>query len=194
MQRHPRSACRAVGLVALAVLVVAPALMRAGEPFDYFRNSWNVLGLRDYEHGTRVTPDNKLLLAEGDEVRLRFGEELTALSRKQVKTLMDGWLPIVLITAEDGPVRYEFTLWATPLPTVKDWRQAFDGPTEGEDFLNWILVKVTNTGSQTARPRFQAETKGPSRHTDMEHSWSCRRARVRKSPSGFRLPRRRSRS
>jgi hypothetical protein len=174
MKWSPRSRFGTAGLLALAMLVMLAVTCRlsADEPFDYFRNSWNVIGLRDYEHGTRVTPDNKLLLADGAEVRIRFGEKLTALSRNQTKTLMDGWLPIVLIAAEDGPVRYEFTLWATPLPTVDDWQKAFDWPTEGENFLNWILVKVTNTGSQTASPRFEAETKGPSRHTVMENSWS----------------------
>ncbi len=52
---------------------------------------------------------------------------------------------MLLATEEDG-VRYEFTLWATPLPTVKDWRAAFDWPTEGDNFLNWVRVKATNPG------------------------------------------------
>ena len=60
-------------------------------------------------------------------------------------------MPIVLLSADEGPVRYEFTLWATPLPTVKDWQKAFDWPTEGENFLNWIRVKATNTGHSTGR-------------------------------------------
>ena len=39
----------------------------ADEPFDYFQNSWNVIGLKDYNDGTRVTPDNELILAGGDK-------------------------------------------------------------------------------------------------------------------------------
>ena len=62
-------------------------------------------------------------------------------------------MPIVLLSAEDGPVHYEFTLWATPLPTVKDWEKAFDWPTEGENFLNWILVKATNKGNAQAEAK-----------------------------------------
>src|ERR1039458_4811004 len=39
-------------------------------PFDYFQNSWSVIGLKDYNDGTRVTPENELLLA--GKARLRF--------------------------------------------------------------------------------------------------------------------------
>ena len=145
--------------------------LRAEEPFDYFQNSWNVIGLKDYNDGTRITPDNELLLAGGDKVQLRFGKELTPLSRKQTKTLFEGWMPVILLSAQDGAVRYDFTLWATPLPTVKDWQKAFDWPTEGENFLNWITVKVdqhrrrpgrgevrVRADRQIARPRNAHET------------------------------------
>jgi hypothetical protein len=81
-------------------------------------------------------------------------------------------MPIILLTAQDGAVRYEFTLWATPLPTVKDWRKAFDWPTEGENFLDWITVKVTNTGSDRAEARFATEILGESRKGKHEKSWS----------------------
>jgi len=45
-------------------------------------------------------------------------------------------------------VRYEVAYWATPLPDAKDWKAAFDWPTEGENFLNWIRVKAVNTTDQ----------------------------------------------
>jgi hypothetical protein len=131
------------------VTIIGP--VQAADPFDYFRNSWNVIGLKDYRDGTRVTPDNRLVLADNQTFQIRFGRDLTALSRKQTKTLLEGWLPIIQLAAEDGSVRYEFTFWATPLPTVKDWHKAFDWPTEGENFLNWIVVKATNTGKEPAR-------------------------------------------
>ena len=100
-----------------------PCALRAEEPFDYFRNSWNVIGLKDYQDAARIDPQNNLLLADKQELQLRFGRRLTRLSGRQVKTLMHGWMPIVLLQANDGPVRYDFTLWATPLPTVKDWQK-----------------------------------------------------------------------
>ncbi|HOX57902.1 MAG TPA: hypothetical protein P5205_13050 [Candidatus Paceibacterota bacterium] len=133
------------------------AALAEEEPFDYFQNSWSVIGLKDYKDGTRVTPQNELLLADKDRLRLLCGRSLRPLSRAQTKTLLDGWLPIVLLAAEEDTVRYEFTLWATPLPSVKDWRAAYDWPTEGENFLNWVRVKATNLGQTLieARVRFE---------------------------------------
>ena len=129
----------------------------AEAPFDYFQNSWSVIGLKDYDDGTRITPENELLLADKARLRLSCGPRLTPLSRKQTKTLLDGWLPVVLLTTEEDGVRYEFTLWATPLPTVKNWRAAFDWPTEGDNFLNWVRVKATNPGSAPAEARVRLD-------------------------------------
>jgi len=141
----------------LLVVVILAFPVRADEPFDYFRNSWNVIGLKDYRHGTRITPDNKLQLADKTKAQIRLGRDLTLLSREQIKTAMDGWLPVILLTAEDGPVRYDLKLWATPLPTVKNWRKAFDWPTEGENFLNWIHVEATNTSNENAQAKVKVE-------------------------------------
>ncbi len=160
-----------ISLTTLATWVAAGPV-GADEPFDYFRNSFNVIALKDYRRGTRVTPDNQLQLADKATVRLRFGRKLTPLSRKQTKTLLDGWLPVILLTTRDGPVRYDFTLWATPLPTAKDWQKAFDWPTEGENFLNWITVKATNTGGEQLEAKVKVEVSGPSRSNENVFAWS----------------------
>ena len=156
-------------ITTLLIIWVAPVLtcpLRADEPFDYFHNSWTVIGLKDYAHGTRITPDNQLIIQDSNgkpsRVLIRFGQQLTPLTRQQVKILMDGWLPVVSITAEDGQVMYEFTLWTSPLPSVRDWQKAFDWPIDGENFLNWILVKVTNTGQTEADAKLKVERSKPS--------------------------------
>jgi len=156
-----RRASRAALFCAVAVSFCLPSL-RAEEPFDYFHNSWNVIGLKDYIDGTRITPNNELLLAGGGKVALKIGEKRIALSREQTKTLYEGWMPIILLTARDGDVRYDFTFWATPLPTVKDWQKAFDWPTEGENFANWIAVKATNTGAKQADANIELDFTGKS--------------------------------
>jgi hypothetical protein len=162
---------RLLGILALVAAGVSPARAADGtqpaatEPFDYFYNSWSVIGLKDYMHGTRITPDNKLLLANDTPLRLRYGRNLDRLSRRQTKTLLDGWLPIVLLTTHDGDVQYEFTFWATPLPTANDWRAAFDWPTEGENYANWIRVRTTNTGHAPAAARLRLDlAAGTLRH------------------------------
>src|SRR5580765_7430738 len=93
----------------LIVVLLTPLLVRAAEPFDYFKNSWSVIGLRDYKDGTRVTPENELLLSAKARLRISFGRKLEPLSRRQTKTLREGWLPIVQLAAEDGDVHYAFT-------------------------------------------------------------------------------------
>jgi len=158
-------------LIPLAVIILAFPV-RADEPFDYFRNSWNVIGLKDYRHGTRITPDNKLQLDGKTKAQIRVGRDLTLLSRKQTKTAMEGWLPVLLLTAEDGPVRYDLKLWATPLPTVKDWRKAFDWPTEGENFLNWIQVEATNTSDEKAEAKVKVEFFPDRSNDDASFDWS----------------------
>ncbi len=155
----------------LLVAVVLALPVWAGEPFDYYDNSWSVIGLKDYARGTRITPDNRLMIgttigtdekeADKASVRIRFGRELAPLGREQTKTLMDGWLPVNLLTAQDGPVRYEFTMWATPLPSAKDWRKAFDWPEDGDNFLNWIAVRAVNTGSEACPGKLRFEQAGP---------------------------------
>ncbi|MHC4425242.1 MAG: glucosidase family protein [Planctomycetota bacterium] len=167
------------GLIAGLLAWAAPTLtypLQAEEPFDYFRNSWNVVGLKDYAHGTRLTPKNELVISDNTQesatVRIRYGRELIPLSRKQAKRLLDGWLPVILITAEDESVRYEFTLWATPLPTVKDWQKAFDWPAEGENFLNWVVAKVTNMGDTTTQAKLKVEKGGASDSKSDDFFWS----------------------
>lgn len=145
-----------VAVMVLGMLLLAPGL-QAEEPFDYFRNSWSLIGLKDYRCGTRLTPENELTLAQGKLLRLRFGTKQAPLSRSQTKTLLDDYLPVVLLRATEGDVQYDFTFWATPLTKAKDWRAAMDWPTEGEDYLNWIWVKVTNRGTTPAEAALKAE-------------------------------------
>ena len=116
--------------------------------FDYFTNNWNVVGLKDYIHGSRITPGNELVLAGKIPVEIRIGPNRTPLSRANPKLAMDGWMPIIVVTAEKEQVDYEVTYWATPLPDAKDWQKAFDWPTEGENYLNWIKVKAVNTSDK----------------------------------------------
>ena len=170
MKRLFRASILSLAAIATVVAVCSPSL-RAEEPFDYFQNSWNVIGLKDYIDGTRITPTNELLLAGGDKAQLRFGKELTPSSRRQTKTLLQGWMPIILLSAHDGAVRYDFTLWATPLPTVKDWKKAYDWPTEGENYLNWITLKATNTGADRAEAKFTVEQTGKSRSEKHNRTW-----------------------
>ncbi|MBN2272078.1 MAG: family 20 glycosylhydrolase, partial [Sedimentisphaerales bacterium] len=141
-------------------------VMGSAKDFDYFINNWNVVGLKDYIHGSRITPDNKLVLAGKIPVEIRIDPERTALSRANGKLAMDGWMPIILVAAGKGPVKYELTYWATPLPDVNHWQKAFDWPTEGENYLNWIKVMAVNTSDKPVQAEVEVgpntQAKAPS--------------------------------
>jgi hypothetical protein len=156
--------------IALAVLIVSGSPLRADEPFDYFTNSWSMVGLNDYLAATRITPQNELLLAEKQRLRIAIGPQSTPLSRRQVKTRMEGWLPVIQFTAVQDSVRYAFQIWAAPLPDVKDWAAAYDGPGQGENYLNWIRVQVSNAGSQARHASLVAERAGS---TLAPTRWEC---------------------
>ena len=52
-------------LIWVTLVLVRP--LRADEPFDYFQNSWTVIGLKDYADGTRITPDNQLVIHDSSK-------------------------------------------------------------------------------------------------------------------------------
>jgi len=183
---HP--SWRLVSISALIVQIACAgfAVRSAEAPFDYFQNSWSVIGLKDYDDGTRVTPQNELVLANNSRLRLSCGSHLTPLSRKQTKTLLDGWLPVVLLATEEDGVNYEVTLWATPLPTAKNWRAAFDWPTEGGNFLNWIRIRVTNPGPAPAIARARLELLATN--TPAPTEWTTQLAAGKSAEICFRIP------
>jgi len=150
----------------------ASSILRAEEPFDYFRNSWSLIGLKDYLDGTRISPDNDLLLADKQKLRISFGRHLTPLSRRQTKTLQDGWLPIVLLSANQGEIEYRFTMWAAPLPTIEDWKSAYEGPSAGENYLNWVRVVATNRGAKPAEARVRIERIGSTDQEPISVDWT----------------------
>jgi hypothetical protein len=179
---------RLVSLSIIAIQIAGAALVAgsAEAPFDYFQNSWSVVGLKDYNEGTRITPQNELVLTGNARLRFSCGPRLTPLSRKQTKTLLEGWLPVVLLNTEEDGVRYEFTFWATPLPTVKDWRAAFAWPTEGENFLNWVRVKATNAGAAPAKAIVRLDLLVTNAPAPTE--WSAELAPGRSAENWFRIP------
>ena len=70
-----RPPLRSIGLLLFGVCLTcaAPGTCATDAPFDYFQNSWNVIGLKDYNDGTRITPANELLLAHKTKAVISCG-------------------------------------------------------------------------------------------------------------------------
>ena len=174
---------RPAGWMACVVVALASAgpVLAEEPPFDYFRNSFNVVGLKDYDQAARVTPENDILLAakgkrgEGvtyeGRLRLRFGRALTPLSAPgQVvpRGLAAG-------DATDGKRRAGPLRLRTghALATVQDWRRAFDCDRGPELPRVGDGSCVTNAGSER-HAKLQAEHRPrrwrPGRETRLTRS------------------------
>jgi len=116
------------------------------DPFDYFTNSWALIGLKDHVRGTRITPAGELVLADGLLCRPLIGKAMVPLNRRVRKVLREGWLPIVRcdLLVNDG-VRY--TIEALACPLERRWRAGYDWPGDG-NFLN--LLRITFTARKGA--------------------------------------------
>ncbi len=136
---HPFSFAGAEGPPSIAL---GPGVMvkNAADPFDYFTNSWTVIGLKNHPRGTRITPRGELVLAGKLLCRPLVGEKLFPLSFKVKKTLQKGYLPLVRFdfTVNDA-VRYTLEAFACPL----DDGGSHDQPSD-VNYLNFLRITWMN--------------------------------------------------
>jgi hypothetical protein len=117
--------------------------------FEYFRNPWQVIGLKDHRDGTRVSPDGRLILPDGRQVVVRLGPAHRALPRSTFPTLLDGWLPIICFRTEESGIEYQILYWATPLPELSQNDGPFNWPEHGDSYSNWIQIHAHNRTGAT---------------------------------------------
>ncbi len=144
-----------LGAILLALLA-PPHLPAAGEQitdltkdFDYFANSWGLIGLKDYPSGCRITPDFHLQLADGVEAEFRFGADGTPLPRGIRRTCWGG-LPVVKAFADfGGHLGAVVIVYAVPLPG-RPW----DYRRRARDEDNFVVVADVSVwnGGQTDAP------------------------------------------
>ncbi|MGB9626463.1 MAG: hypothetical protein ACPMAQ_16535, partial [Phycisphaerae bacterium] len=112
------------------------------EGFDYFSNSWAMVGLKDYVHATRITPRCELVLADGLLCRPLVGKPLRPLNHRIFKILREYYLPIVSydFVANDR-VQYTVDMLACPMDPAD--KAAFHWPVQ-DNYLNLVCVRMTN--------------------------------------------------
>jgi hypothetical protein len=119
------------------------------DAFDYFSNSWALIGLKDYPEGTRISPDGEFLLAGGAACRILFGESLIPLDGRIRRILEKGRLPVVRCDfVLDGTVEYTVEAFACPLPA--SGREGYDFPASA-NFLNLVRVVMRNATTTAHR-------------------------------------------
>src|SRR5437870_13203200 len=132
---------RALIFVSLAFLVhplripaqmIDPAIDRDGEPFCYFSEPTDVIGVMDGRWGTLVSPEGYLYTGFGE--LMFFTGDPPEPVRQRVKTLSKEYLPIVEYRVDRGGVRYRFAMFAATL----------DGRPESP-LMNFIRVRIQNS-------------------------------------------------
>ena len=136
----------ALPVVAARGQMLDPALDRDDEPFCYFSQPTDEIGVMDGAEGTMVTPEGYLCTGFG-ELMWFTGNPLVPV-RQRVKTLLRGYLPVVQYHLEQEGVRYELMLFAATL----------DGNPESP-LINFARVRIRNTASQPRSAYFGAGTR-----------------------------------
>ena len=130
--------------------MVDPAIDDGPGPFSYFSRPTDAIGIMD-GRGTEVTPEGYLYTGYG-ELMFLAGPTPEPV-RQRLRTLRDGWLPVVEYEVRHGEVAYRVTTFAATL----------DGQPESP-VVDFVRVVMTNGGAIAARARFAFAVRytGPS--------------------------------
>jgi hypothetical protein len=118
-----------------------PAIDRDDQPFSYFSQPTDVIGVMDGRAGTLISPEGYLYTGFG-EMMFFAGNPPTPLNQR-IKTLDRGYLPIIQYTYEHHGITYEVTAFAATL----------DGKPES-DLMNFVRVHIVNHANTSAIAHF----------------------------------------
>jgi len=135
----------------VAAQMVSPDLDNPAEPFSYYSAPTDVIGVMDAVSGTEVTPEGYLYTGY-DELMFFTGNPPEPFHQR-VKTLLNGYLPVVVYQTEKNGIHYEVTAFAATL----------DGNPESP-LMNFVRVKIRNAAEEertafwSAGTRYQCES------------------------------------
>src|SRR5690349_2700965 len=115
--------------LSVSAQMVDPAIDRDNEPFSYFSQPTDVIGVMDARAGTLVSPEGYLYTGFGELMFFTGNPPVPA--RQRVKTLYHGYLPIIQYNYKDGAVEYQVTAFAATL----------DGNPES-NLMNFVRVRA----------------------------------------------------
>lgn len=121
--------------------MISPSIDRPGEPFSYFSKPTDEIGVMDAQAATEITPEGYLYTGFG-ELMFFAGPEQTP-TQQRIRTLEDGYLPILHSTYRQGGIAYTFTMFAATL----------NGQPDGL-LVNFIRVAIKNENAQPTRAEF----------------------------------------
>jgi len=137
--------------LSLAAQMVSPEIDSQPGPFSYYSKPTDELGVFHAPSGTEVTPEGYLYTGFG-ELMFFVGPEQTPVSSR-VRTLEEGYLPVLSYTVTHMGIEYRFTMFSASLGAGQS-----QGPV-----VNFVRVTVKNPSSLsrtaflTTAIRYQAE-------------------------------------
>ncbi len=123
--------------------MVNPAMDRAGEPFSYYSRPTDELGVMGAPEGTEMTPSGYLYTGFGE--LMFFAGNPARPIQKRVKTLLDGYLPVIQYEYKRGRIAYRFTMFAATL----------DGKPDGP-LVDFVRVEIVNRAASRETAWFGA--------------------------------------
>ena len=130
--------------------MLPPGLDHPGEPFSYFAQPTDEIGVMDAQAATEITPEGYLRTGSA-ELLFYTGpgqDRLLVPVHARLRTLTQGHLPIDHFAVARNGIDYRFTVFAATL----------DGSSSGT-LVNFVRVRLVNTTSQPARAVFAVATR-----------------------------------
>ena len=118
--------------------MASPLLDRPGRPFTWAAYPTDEIGIADARAATEITPSGYLYTGYGELMFMAGHPERPV--QQRLRTLEDGYLPIVHYHFHDGSIRYSVTLFSWALNPQKPYRNA----------INFIRVRAFNEGTKPA--------------------------------------------
>jgi hypothetical protein len=131
--------------------MVSPAIDTPGQPFNYFSQPTDEIGVMDAPEATEITPEGYLYTGFGELMFFTGPDDQPV--HQRLRTLERGYLPIDTYVWRQNGVDYRFTVFAATL----------DGTPEGQ-LVDFIRVTMHNGNAQPTRAMLAAGLRyqGPS--------------------------------
>jgi hypothetical protein len=131
------------------------------EPFCYFAAPTDQIGFKGSPKATVVTSDGAFLSAYGQLSFYAGAPDNLRPINKRVKTLLDGYIPVIQFRFDRDGLRYEFEAFATPINL--DPRN---------NLVTFIQCKVSNPGSEPVRAILGANFGDIATDINGDHSYA----------------------
>jgi hypothetical protein len=157
--------------------MVSPSIDPPGQPFSYFSQPTDEIGVMDAPEATEITPEGYLYTGFGELMFFTGPNDEPV--RQRLRTLERGYLPIDSYVWRQNGIAYHFTMFAASLDD-----------TPGGQLVDFIRVTIRNENAEPTRALFAAGMRyqGPSTTESTAGDNRFRRPVAGKAPGDYNQP------